>query len=273
MRSRHLSAVLLAGLVALVAGCGGGDGGGSDHTGTGRYGTISASQLEVASAIPFPPFEFGTPPRYRGFDVDLVRQIAKRLRLQARFKGDERARLLSDLGDARFDMVAGGIYSATKKQGIALSQPYFPTDQALVVRRSGAFKSLRDLRQRKVAVQAHTSGQRLAEQARFGLVVKEFPSIKEAFARLKQGQFDALVYDFASSKYRAQRERWFKVVQVLSTGDTYSFAFRDDSDRLRSTVDQQLRKLKDNGIYSRIYRKWFHTPPPLYIINTPDVPQ
>ena len=42
-------------------------------------------KLRVGSDIPYPPFEFGRPPDYEGFDVDIVNEIAKRLDLEARF--------------------------------------------------------------------------------------------------------------------------------------------------------------------------------------------
>ena len=44
-----------------------------------RIDTISEGKLTVGSDIPYAPFEFGKAPDYKGFDVELVRGIAKRL--------------------------------------------------------------------------------------------------------------------------------------------------------------------------------------------------
>ena len=76
--------LLCSGLV-LVA-CGDDDDGGDGEQNSGAdFSTIRAGKLTVGSDIPYAPFEFGRAPNYEGFDIDLVTEIAERLKLEAEF--------------------------------------------------------------------------------------------------------------------------------------------------------------------------------------------
>ncbi len=63
-------------------------------------------KLQVGSDIPYPPFEFGRPPDYEGFDVDIVNEIAKRFDLEAKFVKTPFDPIFRNLAQGRFDMVA-----------------------------------------------------------------------------------------------------------------------------------------------------------------------
>ena len=94
-------------LVALAAGAfGAGCGDDNGKSSSADLQTISAGKLKVGSYIPYAPFEFGNPPGYEGFDIDLVNEIGKRLGLQPAFVKTPYATIFKDLANGRFDMVA-----------------------------------------------------------------------------------------------------------------------------------------------------------------------
>ena len=53
----------------------------------------------------------------------------------------------------------------------------------------------------------------------------------------------------------------------MPTGDQYGFAFAKHSDALRGAVNDALEKLKQDGTYAEIYRKWFGADPPQRILD------
>ena len=93
------------------------------ESGGGRgLGTITAGQLRVGSDIPYPPFEFGRPPGYEGFDVDVVNEIAKRLDLEAEFVKTPFDPIFRNLAQGRFDMVASAATITPEREETSTSR-------------------------------------------------------------------------------------------------------------------------------------------------------
>jgi ABC-type amino acid transport substrate-binding protein len=93
-------------------------------------------RLLVAAEVPFTPFEFGSPPNYEGFDVDIVNSIARDIGLQVRFVNVPFEKLLPGLAGGRFDMVASAVtITPQRARQVDFSEPYFTAQQAIVVRR------------------------------------------------------------------------------------------------------------------------------------------
>lgn len=86
----------------------------------------------------------------------------------------------------------------------------------------------------------------------------EFAKVEEAFEALQQGQADAVVYDAPVLLYYASREGKGKLQTVGSIfrKENYGIAFPSNSP-YRKPVNEALLKLKENGTYDQLYKKWF----------------
>jgi polar amino acid transport system substrate-binding protein len=113
-----------------------------------------------------------------------------------------------------------------------------------------------DLRGKRVAsVAGSTSVEYLRQR---DIAVKEFARIEEAYEALLEEQADAVVYDAPVLLYYASREGKGKVhvVGPIFRKESYGIAFEPFSER-RKPVNEALLKLKENGTYDQLYRKWF----------------
>ena len=48
----------------------------------------------------------------------------------------------------------------------------------------------------------------------------------------------------------------------ISTKESYGFAFSKDNTSLRDLFNTGLAKIKSDGTYATIYKKWFNAEPP-----------
>jgi polar amino acid transport system substrate-binding protein len=83
-------------------------------------------------------------------------------------------------------------------------------------------------------------------------------SAKSGYQALQQNQVDAVVYDAPVLLYYASHEGNGKsqVVGAIFRKENYGIAF-PSNDALRKPVNEALLRLKENGVYDQLYKKWF----------------
>lgn len=269
LRSRSIVAILaLVAAVLVATGCG--DDNSSSSSSSGDLNTITEGTLQVGSDIPYAPFEFGRDPDYQGFDVDVVNEVAKRLDLEAKFIKTPFDPIFRNLAQGRFDMVASAAtITPEREKTVDFSDPYFPADQSLMVKRGSDIKSVDDLSGRRIGAQVGTTGADYAKDKVKGAdTVRTYDLIDDAFKALQTGQVDAVINDFPVSKYAERSKKDLVVVQRIATGEEYGFGFNKEDTKLRDAVNKALAELKDDGTYTTIYKKWFEEDPPDSILKT-----
>lgn len=257
-------ALMLVIVVSLVgAGCGSDDNSGSSN----GVATLEKGKLKVGSNIPFPPFEFGEAP-YQGFDVDLMNEIGKRLGLEVEFLKTPFAAIFRNLAQGRFDMVASAsTITPQREKSVDFSYPYFPANQSLMVKKGSDIQSVNDLAGKTVGAKLATTGAAYAKDETDAKTVRTYNQIDDAFNALQTGQVDAVINDFPTSKYATRAKKDLVVVGEIPTGEQYGFGFKKGNDGLRNAVNKELDKVKEDGTYTKIYRKWLQADPPENILK------
>jgi ABC-type amino acid transport substrate-binding protein len=268
-KSRLLTALvavtLLLATALLVVGCGGDDDDeeqGGAAPSAQKFDTISEGKLTVGSDIPYAPFEFGQAPDYKGFDVDLVREIAKRLELDVEFVKTPFDTIFRNLAQGKFDMVASSTtITEERKRTVDFSDPYFAADQSLMVRKGSGITTVEDLKGEVIGAQLGTTGADFAKEEIDAESVRTYDLVDDAFKALQTEQIAAVINDCPISKYAERSKPDLRVVRAIETGENYGLAFAKDSDTLREAVSGALDEIKRDGTYDKIFSKWFGTDP------------
>ena len=114
----------------------------------------------------------------------------------------------------------------------------------------------RDLRNKRVAtVEGTTSVETLKN---LGAIVVSEKLFEQAYEQLLREEVDAVVFDSPTIRYYASNEGAGKVSVVGPLFDIqyYGFLFPQGSE-LREPVNRALLRLRKNGIYDKIYQRWF----------------
>ena len=280
MRSRRVS--VLAALVAVaatmvLAGCGGDDGGGDGGEATsqqGSFSTVRSGVLTVGSDIPFPPFEFRRGEELTGFDIELSRELARRLRLRARFVDTPFDTIFTQLAAGQFDMVASATtITEERRRQVNFTEPYFAAQQALVVniRETPELNALDGLESGDVvAVQTGTTGETYArENVPEGVDVRSFPEAPNTYTALESGAVTAVLFDEPSAVTEVAEREGLKIVQTIDTGERYGFAVDPRNEELLTALNRALAEIKQDGTYQRIYEKFEELPRGGNILEAP----
>ncbi len=265
---RHLAATLV--LCAFFAtGCGAGDDSSSPADVVREEETTSSAladgEIVVASNVAYPPFEFAPRKGPKGFDIDLMNEVADRTGLEVEYRNVQFDSLIRGLSSDLFDAVISGMtITADRRQQVDFSDPYYNVDEALVVRSGSEIESTGDLAEVAVGVQLGTMGQAAAGDLLNADDVKEvrtYRTIGEAFAALEREVVDGVIYDLPAAQTEVdESEGELELVEVIPTGSQYGIAFPKDSP-LIEPVNEALAEIKEDGTYEEIYEKWIGRPP------------
>lgn len=221
---------------------------------------------------PFESIEAGNPEPV-GFDVDLYKEIAKRLGLTAKSTTTSFDGLFTQsIPRGQFDIGVSAItIKESRKQTVDFTDPYFEANLSLAVNveKTPAIKTIDDLAGMTIGVQTGTTGADCADAlVKQGKAkdVKKFDNTIQAFDDLVAGGVQAVVNDRPASQGIIENNRpTLEVVQVLETNEKYGIAISKDKPDLRVAINDALKKIMDDGTYATIYKTWFDTDPPFTV--------
>jgi polar amino acid transport system substrate-binding protein len=265
--SRRAGILAVATALALTAaGCAKKDTSGISASGVK---TVKAGQLTTCTHLPYAPFQFkDAKGQIVGFDVDLMNLVAKKLNVKQSiidtpFEGIKSGQ---DLATDKCDIAAAGMtITPEREKAIDFSDPYFDATQALLVKTGAAYKSLADLKGKRVGGQAATTGlDYLKKNAPAnGYEIIEYKDLATEQQALASGRIDAAVNDLPVwTEFIKENPGKYVVSAQFDTGEQYGFGLKKDGNpELLKTVDEVLAQAKQDGTYAALYKKWIGTAP------------
>lgn len=217
--------------------------------------------LVVRGDADYPPYEFldddGEP---AGFDVDILRAVARTQGLNIDLRLGEWTSVRRSLDDGDIDMVAGMHISRARTRVVSFSHPYTAIQHAIFVRADSDITGFRGLRNRSVVVQDLTLMHDMLKRGRLSATVATTGSVPEALRQLASGQHDAALVPKYQGLFLAKELNLTNirpVGQPLADDSGYGFAVRKGDTKLVATLNEGLRIIKATGEYEAISQAWF----------------
>ena len=213
--------------------------------------------LQAGSDIDFPPFEFVEDGEIKGFDIDLMEEIGRRLGVEVEWVDAAFDTLIPQLAADEFDaIVAAMTITEERAESVDFSEPYFEATQALVARPDSDVTGVADLAGMSVGAQDGTTGEAYAEEHFTDSDVTSFPTYPAAFTALEADQIDAVLADLPVAAEQEGRSD-LVVVEVLETDELYGIGVQQGNAALLDAIDDALAEMIDDGTYAEIYSRWF----------------
>ncbi|CAJ0859011.1 MULTISPECIES: glutamine ABC transporter substrate-binding protein GlnH [Ralstonia] len=222
-----------------------------------------AETLLVACDTAFVPFEFKQGDQYVGFDIDLWKEIAKDAKLEYKLQPMDFNGILPALQTRNVDVALAGItIKEERKKIVDFSDGYYDSGFTLMVPVASTIKGPEDLKGKSLAIKTGTSAADYAKANFAGTELRQFPNIDNAYMELATGRVDAAMHDTPNVLYyihTAGKGR-VKAVGQQMMAQQYGIAFPKGSP-LVPKVNAAIAKIKADGRYAAIYKKWFGTEP------------
>lgn len=265
MKKRRLFFGIILCMVLLLASCGTKNNE-TKETGDGAESKDvlaeikSKGKLLIGTEGTYPPFTFHDDKGdLTGFDVEIAREVAKRLGVDAEFLETQWDALFAGLDAKRFDMIANevGIREDRQKK-YDFSDPYITSTAVLVVPKNNkditSFEEIEGLK----AAQSLTSN--YGEMAKeYGADLVSVEGFNQAIELLTSGRVDVTINDnLTVLDYLKQKPNApIKMVATHEDASHSGLVFRKGSDTLVKEVNQALKDMIDDGTYLKISEKWF----------------
>lgn len=198
-----------------------------------------------------------------GFDIDVVKAIAKHAGFEVKFINTPWEGIFNALLQGDRDMVASAVTSnAERLQTMDFSQPYFDARQLIAVKQASKVVRFNDLKGMKVGVQTGTTGDDAVTklQGKTSPNIKRFESTPLALKELEAGGVDAVVADNGVIVHYVANNPGgsFKTVSDPAfVPEPYGIAVKKGNTELLAKVNQGLAGIKADGTYQALYAQYF----------------
>ncbi len=200
-----------------------------------------------------------------GYDVDVAKEVAKRLGVEITFKEYNVDGQVSSLTRGETDFAANDFgLTDERAEKFSLSTPIKYSFDSMIVRKSddSGIASLEDLDGKKAAGEPNTSYMRLAESYGAELVTYDNATNDQYLTDVANGRTDVILNDYYLQKMAvaALPDIPVKILEdVYFNPNETGFLFVKDHQALQEKVDAVLAEMKEDGRLKELAETYFQT--------------
>lgn len=200
--------------------------------------------------------------KLKGFDVDMLREIAKRLlgnEDAIEFRQVTSSNRIFSLTAGEVDLVAATMtINPRRSQIIDFSTPYFQAGQAIMVLRNSKIRGAKDLNGKKVLVVLGSTSEKNLRLMAPKAKILGFRTYTDAYSALKAGRGDALTTDDAILYGFLAKDKSFKILEQRYSKEPYGIAFRKSANTksFQKLVNDAVKEMMMDGTLRKLRRKW-----------------
>jgi polar amino acid transport system substrate-binding protein len=216
---------------------------------------------DAEGGAPFVEADPGNPALVRGFDVEIVEQLARGLGRTPHFVQVAWASIEQSVERGDFAVGLSGLEDRPElRERYAVSLPYFEFREVLAVRPADTtrYHSLRDLAGKRVATLGATQAYRLLLDAQrtYGVVPVSYDDDVHPYTDLLEGRVDAVLLDHVIAERALKRTPGFVIQPEIIALGHYVAVFAKRNTALRDSADAILRAGLRDGSLAATFRRW-----------------
>jgi polar amino acid transport system substrate-binding protein len=274
-RKRTLAALfVVASAVVVAAGCGGGGGSSSSTTTSSASITPpanieSAGKIVFCSDISYPPEESYQGTKAVGSDIDIGKNIAKRMGVTAQFDNTGFDAIISALQAKKCDAIISGMNDNADRRKQVNFVDYIDVGQSFLIQKGNPknITNIPSLSGKIASVEVGTTNKdyldqqnkKLQSEGKKPFKIVTFPKDTDAAAALKTGRVDAYFADSPVVAYYIGKDpssfEFAKNPQVVNPIPV-GIAIRKSDTQLRDAVQKAINAMYSSGTMTTILKQW-----------------
>ena len=203
-------------------------------------------ELILVTEAGFAPYEYYQNGEIVGVDIDIVKEIAKRLNKKLVIKDVAFDSIINEVRTGKSDIGAAGIsYTEERAKQVDFTINYYESNQVIIVNENSNITEPKDLYYKKVAVQlGSVADSYLTENYLSTNIVREKKYLA-AIEDLKGNKVDAVVMDYLPATKLITED--MKILDSYLTSDNYGMIVRTGNKELLRVSNEVIKELKEKG--------------------------
>ncbi|CAJ48283.1 transporter substrate-binding domain-containing protein [Bordetella avium] len=197
----------------------------------------------------------------QGFNVDLGREIAKRLGRDLTIEAAEFSGLVPGLNSRRYDfLIAPVTVTPERARSLLFTEGYFDTDYTFLGRKDAPpLTSLEQLKGKVLAVNKGSNYESWARDnaGKYGFRYDVYGGNADAVQAVQAGRADYNLAGATVAGWAAKQNRRLATSYTIKTGLVWALAFRKDDKEGRQQVSNVIKCMKQDGTIAKLAETWF----------------
>ncbi|WP_214874399.1 transporter substrate-binding domain-containing protein [Exiguobacterium sp. CH10] len=199
-----------------------------------------------------------------GFDVELMKEIAKRLELEVEFKEMAFDNMLTSVQNGQIDVAANDIsVTEDRKEKFAFSKPYKYTYGTAIVRKSdlSGIESLEDLKGKKAAGEATTVFMDVARQYGAEEIIYDNATNDQYLRDVSTGRTDVILNDYYLQTLALAFFPEFDITihpDIAYNPQEVAFLMDNENDELQENIDRVLEEMLEDGTVKELSEQFYN---------------
>lgn len=221
----------------------------------------------VGTSADYPPFESVDEKtgEFIGFDMDLIREVGKRLGVEVEIKDMPFDSLIASLKQGKIDAIIACMSPTPERLKEAdFTDAYYETKQSILIKPGSGveIKELNDILKYEFAVQTGTTMDEWATQKIKEGVIKEnqlkrYTDANAAALDLKNGRLDAFLVDLPVAYDKAEELGLEVAIDCSLEGDEDpGILLPKGSDEMVAKLNKIIKEMKEDGFIKQLEDKW-----------------
>jgi len=222
----------------------------------------SLDTIVIGTNAEFQPFSFKEQDDIVGFDIDVIKEVFKRLKKEIFIKDMPFDALIPEIQIGNIQVIAAGITPTDERAQRALfTYPHLTGNPLVIIslKNNAPLTTLEDLRGKTVAVnEGYLADSFMSEQPGVTVVRLSSALVSDGILALQSTRADAFVAASYSMKpYFAKYDiNNFYVTPIPNTEETSAFAVSKYYPDLRRDIQVILNEMEQDGTLAALKRKW-----------------
>nr|WP_285841532.1 transporter substrate-binding domain-containing protein [Exiguobacterium sp. MER 193] len=199
-----------------------------------------------------------------GFDIELMKEVAKRLDLEIEFKEMAFDNMLTSVQNGQIDVAANDIsVTEDRKEKFAFSKPYKYTYGTAIVRKSdlSGIESLEDLKGKKAAGEATTVFMDVAREYGAEEVIYDNATNDQYLRDVSTGRTDVILNDYYLQTLALAFFPEFDITihpDIAYNPQEVAFLMDKENDELQENIDRVLDEMLEDGTVKKLSEQFYN---------------
>lgn len=209
----------------------------------------------------YKPYSYVKNKKLTGFEVELGKAVAKKMRLKAKFVPTKWDSLIAGLGARKFDVVMNNISRTPERaKQYNFSVPYIKSRYVLIVPKNSNIKNLADIKGKKMAASTGTNNAAIIKK--YDGIITPSDEFSNSLSMIRQGRVAGAInsreawYDYKKSG----STKGLKIIDISKQEAPVSISalFNKKDTALQKSYNCAMKQLEKDGTVKKLSQKYFN---------------